>query len=128
MSINNPPNETNKYLVFGQCPKSWTKHLEPRIRATARQEGRNYFYAASIDIRSGSREHVEAWVPGLTAKSVVKIDVHDETVSASCTCQSFRDHKNICSHIWARRPAPGPATFYPPRRGGSEDELHQLSR
>src|SRR3990172_9655077 len=100
MSTNNPPRETNKHLVFGQVPRSWTKNLDDDISPAAAQEGRNYFYGRSIDIRSGSREHVEAWVPGLPAKSVVKIGVRDETVLASCTCPGFRDYKNVCSHIW----------------------------
>ena len=60
MSTNNPPRETNKYLVFGQAPKRWTKNLESGVPPIAAQEGRNYFYAGSIDIRSSSREHVEA--------------------------------------------------------------------
>ena len=75
MSTNSPPHETNKYLVFGQVPRRWTKKLEGDVPPIALQEGRNYFYAHSIDIRDSSREHAEAWVPGLTAKSVVQINV-----------------------------------------------------
>src|SRR6266404_5453496 len=100
MSTNDSPRETNKYLVFGQRPQSWTKHLEGGIPPIARQEGRNYLYAGRIDIRDGSREHVEAWVPGLPTKSVVNIDVREETVFVSCTCEGFRHYKKACSHIW----------------------------
>src|SRR5437016_5566576 len=100
MSTHNPPNEANKYLVFGQRPTAWTKHLERRIPSIARQDGRHYFNSRSIDIRDGSREHVEAWAPDLKEKAVVKIDVIDDTICASCTCGVVLRTKEPCSHIW----------------------------
>lgn len=101
MSTHNPPRAQNKYLVFGQPPTSWTKKLKASFSSETVYQGRTYFYSGSIEIRSGAREYIDAFVRAdFRSGHTVTIRVDGDAVVVSCTCPAFRK-RPVCEHIWS---------------------------
>jgi superfamily II DNA or RNA helicase len=77
-----------------------TSALAPHISGSARSRGAEYFQRHSIVHFDPHDSLVYAVVRG-TDDYVVRIELADRRIRATCTCPYFEDRREPCKHIWA---------------------------